>query len=209
MYSEVSICNMALNNMGIGRVISKLTDATEEARACRRWYEPARDELLQEYPWNWAASVSELAETTETSAFGAHVYAVPANALRIRNVFSPSAPKVRPNWHIRRGLNGGRIVITDITPAWAEYTCRVTDPMEFPPTWADALAWLLAAKLTLSLKGDGEARRQDIMQYYMMSKQKAVMVDANEGLRRGVNVDESLSLEAQVSKITAYIDCRA
>ena len=208
MYSEVSICNMALNHMGIGRVISKLTDATEEARACKRFYEHARDELLQEYPWNWAASVSELAETTEKSAFGEHVYAVPTNALRIRNVFSPSAPQVRPNWHIRRSLGGGRIVITDITPAWAEYTVRVTDPTEFPPTWADALSWLLAAKLTLSLKGDGEARRQDIMQYYLMSKNKAVMADANEGLRRGVNVDESLSLEAQVSKITAYIDCR-
>ena len=209
MYSEVSICNMALNHMGIGRVISKLTDATEEARACKRFYEHARDELLQEYPWNWAAGVGELAETTETSAFGSHVYAVPANALRVRNVFSPGAPKVRPNWHIRRGLNGGRIIITDITPAWAEVTVRVTDPNEFPPTFADALAWLLAAKLTLSLKGDGEARRQDIMQYYLMAKNKAVMADANEGLRDGVNIDKNLSLDAQVSAITEYIDVRS
>ena len=209
MYFEVSICNMALNHMGIGRVISKLTDATEEARACKRFYEHARDELLQEYPWNWAASVSELAETTEKSAFGEHVYAVPTNALRIRNVFSPSAQQVRPNWHIRRSLGGGRIVITDITPAWAAFTVRVPDPTEFPPTWADALSWLLAAKLTLSLKGDGETRRQDIMQYYMMSKQKSIMADANEGLRDGVNIDKNLSLDAQVSAITEYIDVRS
>lgn len=208
MYSEVSICNMALNNMGIGRVIAKLTDATEEARACKRWYEPARDELLQEYPWNWAAAVAELAPRSETSPLGAYVYAYPSSALRVRNVFQADTPTVRANWMIRRSASGGRIIIADITPAVAEFTARVTDPTEFPPTFADALAWLLAAKLTLSLKGDGENRRGDVMQYYMLSKQKAVMADANEGLRRGVNVDDNLSLEAQTSVITEYVDVR-
>ena len=202
MYSEVSICNMALNHMGIGRVISKLTDATEEARACKRFYEHARDELLQEYPWNWAAAVAELAPRSETSPLGAYVYAYPSSALRVRNVFQADTPTVRANWMIRRSASGGRVIIADITPAVAEFTARVTDPTEFPPTFADALAWLLA------LKGDGENRRGDVMQYYMLSKQKAVMADANEGLRRGVNVDDNLSLEAQTSMITEYVDVR-
>ena len=35
------------------------------------------------------------------------------------------------------------------------------------------------------------------------------MADANEGLRDGVNVDKSLSLDAQVSAITEYIDVRS
>lgn len=209
MYSEVSICNMALNNMGIGRVIAKLTDATEEARACKRWYESARDQLLQDYPWNWAAVVAELSPLTETSPLGSHVYSCPASALRVRNVFSPDAPGTRANWMVRRGENGGKRIIADISPAWAEYTARVTDPTEFPPLWADALAWLLASRLILSLKGDGENRRADIMQHYQYVKQQAVMADANEGLRKGVNVDENLSLEAQVSKITEYIDVRS
>jgi len=195
--------------MGIGRVISKLTDATEEARACKRWYEPARDELLQEYPWNWAAGVSELAPKAEESPLGTYVYAVPVNALRIRHIFPADSPQTRSKWILRRSANGGRIVITDISPAWAEYTVRVIDPTEFPPAFADALGWLLAAKLTLSLKGDGEARRQDVMQYYMLSKQKAVMADANEGLRQGVNVDEGLSQSETASLITEYIDVRS
>ncbi|MGI6076170.1 MAG: hypothetical protein ACOYD9_07385 [Pyramidobacter sp.] len=202
MYSEVGICNMALSNMGIGRVISKLTDATEEARTCRRFYEHARDELLREYPWNWAAGVSRLALRNETDPFGACVYAYPADALRICRVFSPDAPMARPNWHIRRAAGGGKAVVTDMERAWAEYTSRVTDPAEFPPLFADALSWLLAAKLTLPLKADGETRRGDVMQYYLLSKQNAVAADANEGLRSGVNVDAGLSAA------TDYLDVR-
>lgn len=194
MYSEVSICNMALNNMGIGRVIAKLTDATEEARACKRWYEPARDELLQEYPWSWATVDAQLAERSEASPYAQHVYVYPAAALRVRRVYAPDAPAVTVKWQVGRSPNGGRVIVTDAAPAWAEYVYRVTDPTEFPPTFADALAWLLASKLMLPLKGDGESRRQDVMQYYSLSRQKAIMADANEGLRDGVNVDESLSL---------------
>lgn len=202
MYSEVGICNMALNSMGIGRVISKLTDATEEARACRRFYEHARDELLRGYPWNWAAGVSQLAARNGSDPFGACVYAYPAGALRICRVFSPDAPSARPNWHIRRASGGGKVIVTHVVPAWAEYTSRVTDPAEFPPLFVDALVWLLAAKLTLSLKGDGETRRGDIMQYYLLSRQNAMAADANEGLRSGVNVD------AGFSAATDYLDVR-
>lgn len=206
MLSEVAICNMALNNMGIGRVISKLTDTTEEARACRRWYENTRDQLLQEYPWNWCCAVTELAQAAEESPLGAYVYIYPAQALRIRNIFPAGSKDTRSNWLIRRGADGrGKVIIADVSPAWAEYTVRVTDATEFPPLFADALSWLLASRLVLALKGDGEARRQDIMQFYAHSKERAVMTDANEGLREGVNVGALAAGSAE----SHYIDVRA
>lgn len=180
MYSVVSICNMALCNMGITRVISSLSDSSQEARLCSAFYEHARDELLQDYPWNFAKASAALPLTTEASSYGGYVYALPESCLHVRRVYASGDSTSNDKYMTMRGASGGKVIVSDVADAWADYTYRVTDPLEFPPLWVEALAWKLSTLLTLPLKGDGENRRNDIMQYFLNAKNAAIVQDANE-----------------------------
>lgn len=182
MYSVVSICNMALYNMGITRTISNLSDGTQEAKLCNSFYEHARDELLQEYPWNFAKASAVLPLTVEASSYGTYVYAIPSNCLSVRRVYTSGDAKGNNKYMMMRGASGGKVVVCDVENAWADYTYRVTDPLEYPPLWVEALAWKLSTLLALPLKGDAENRRSDIMQYFLNAKGRAITQDANEGM---------------------------
>jgi hypothetical protein len=67
MSSIVSICNLALSNLGKDN-ISALTDEGAEARACNQFYDHVRDTLLQVYPWSFAGKTASLAEVTNDKA---------------------------------------------------------------------------------------------------------------------------------------------
>ena len=49
MSSIVDICNMALSHLGIGEEIASLTEKSEEARACNRFYSQCRDAMMREW----------------------------------------------------------------------------------------------------------------------------------------------------------------
>src|SRR4051794_30649570 len=63
MASIVSICNLALSNVGKPS-ISDLNEGSAEAKACKQFYEHVRDTLLQAFPWRFAGKTQALAEVT-------------------------------------------------------------------------------------------------------------------------------------------------
>lgn len=180
MQSEVSICNRALFHMGTTRRIAALLDVSEEAQACRLFYEPARDALLSGHPWLFATASAQLPLKVESSAYGRYVYGYPTNCLSIRRVYTGGDTTSHDAYKIRRGGDGGKVVVCDVPGAWADFTYKVTDPSEFPPLFAEALAWRLAVDLCLPLKGDSASLRGDIMQYYLAARSRAIVADANE-----------------------------
>lgn len=166
MTSVVSICNLALSNIGKDNIAS-LADATAEARACSQFYAHVRDMLLQAYPWRWAGKTLSMAEVTNNKP-GAweYAYAKPIDCLKVRYV--------RPEYSESDiDLDGakldafgvmheieGETIYTDISPAFLRYTAQVTDPTKFPPLFVEALAWQLSVRLAMPLTRDPSVRRE-------------------------------------------------
>ena len=180
MLSVVSLCNTALTILGQTRHIVSLTEASTEARLCSLCYDKAREGLLCEYPWRFATMTSALSELTESSSVWRHVYAVPSGCLFMQKVCAPedTAQKAEP-FDMGR-TSSGPAVFTNVQNAVGVYTFSVSDPLEFPPLFAEALAWRLALDLAVPLTGGKTSLREHLTQYYINARTQAVLKDANE-----------------------------
>ncbi|HEY5797662.1 MAG TPA: hypothetical protein VIU82_21880 [Bosea sp. (in: a-proteobacteria)] len=187
MTSVVSICNLALSNLGKSN-ITDLAEATAEARACRQFYDIARDTMLQTYPWRFAGKTASLAELTndKPGAWG-HSYNRPNDCLTIRWVrpeysLSDPRPVAVADPHSEHAtpyeVDGGRIYC-DLSPAFLRYTFRQSDPTRFSPLFIDALSWHLAVRLAMPMTRDPKVRA-DAYQLAMRTQAAAQVADANE-----------------------------
>jgi hypothetical protein len=186
MTSIVSICNLALSNIGKDN-IQALGDAGAEARACRQFYEHTRDLLLQSYPWRWAGKTQSMAEVTnDKPGAWAYAYARPNDCLKLRyvrpeysdtDIVEIGGAKL-DNFGIAHEVEG-ETIYTDISPAFLRYTYRVIDPSKFPPLFVEALAWHLAVRLAMPLTRDPSVRKEA---FQIANGQQAVAqtADANE-----------------------------
>ncbi|TCA47712.1 hypothetical protein E0J16_27545 [Rhizobium pisi] len=88
MTSIISICNLALASIGKDS-INALSEPTVEAPACNRLFAPARDALLQAYPWRFAGRTRSLAEIeNDRPGEWAYAYDRPVDCLAIRGIRS-------------------------------------------------------------------------------------------------------------------------
>ena len=82
-YSVVSICNLALQMLDAPAIIN-INDDSKRARACKRAYMAARDEVTVQYEWRVARARTTLAAETARPAFGwRYAYAWPSECLRL------------------------------------------------------------------------------------------------------------------------------
>ena len=172
-YSEVAICNLALQEIGRGMMITALDEATQAARACKLRYPYARDATLRGYDWNFAGARVALAKNAVAPAFEfANAYDLPSDCLRVRAVLDGEAD----DWKVE-----GRQIVTDLgDPLQIKYTRRVTDPAQFDPLFVAALAARVAADVAISLS-ESTAKAQGLWQLYMGKLQEAWKNDAQEG----------------------------
>lgn len=185
MTSIVSICNLALSNIGKDN-ISSIDESGPEAKACRQFYDHVRDMLLQTYPWRWAGKTVSLAEVTndKPGAWG-YAYQRPTDCLKVRYVrpqYSENDVGIGSPQTDAFGIMHeieGQTIYTDISPAFLRYTYRVTDPTKFPPLFVEALAWHLAVRLAMPLTRDPSVRQQ-CFQVANGMQSTAQMSDANE-----------------------------
>lgn len=183
MASIVSICNLALSNIGKEN-INALSEASAEARACNQFYEHARDLLLQSYPWNFADKTVALAEVVEPT-FGKwnHAYQRPADCLKVRWIFPYSGddqPRIADcdAAKIPFDVDGG-LIFANASPAVLVYTARIEDSSQFTPLFVDALSWHLATRLAMPLTRDPKARAEAYQLAQEMTR-LAREADANE-----------------------------
>lgn len=185
MTSIVSICNLALSNIG-AQNISSLSEATTEARACSQFYDHVRDMLLQAYPWRWAGKTLWLAEVAndKPGAWG-HAYQRPTDCLKVRYVrpvysddpVDLEAVKI-DGFGVMHEVEG-QSIYSDVSPALLHYTYQVTDPTKFPPMFVEALAWHISVRLAMPLTRDPAIRRE-AFQIANGMQATAQMQDANE-----------------------------
>lgn len=89
----LDICNLALAHIGDAGQITSLTDGSEQAQLCLRFWPEARDELLQTRQWSFALRRRPLVPITKHEAglrqnWG-YCYVLPGEALFAFNVLPP------------------------------------------------------------------------------------------------------------------------
>ncbi len=183
MASVVSICNLALSNIGKDN-INALTDAGAEARACSQFYDHVRGALLQGYPWRFAGKSVSLAEVANDKAGQwSHAYKRPTDCLKVRWVrpaYSEDNGKLSEQEEIEFPYEiDGDTIYCDLSPAFLRYTFDLSDPSKFSPLFVDAMSWHLAVRLAMPLTRDPKIRA-DAWQVANSMTGKAEMADANE-----------------------------
>lgn len=202
--SKTLICNLALARIGTDIQIADFdTEESKEAKVCRLHYDTARDQVLEDFPWNFATRVVALAEVEDVDPPPGwqFVYQYPTDAVTIRRLIDSagdrllyaaastttdrlfmqylgSAPRIP--FHVTANADlDGRLIITDLEQAYAVYTARVDAPTIYPSTFVKALALFLASELCMPMRVD-DNRRNAILREYAAFKDSAAANSLNE-----------------------------
>ena len=159
MASTVDIANFALNNLGASN-ISSLTENSKAARVVNQRYEAVRDAVFRAHPWNCLIQRAQLAQETDTPAFGyAYQYALPTNPYCLRVLEFSNGSMSYPQDNMSNNTGGpvfvieGRKLLTDEGTARIKYIGRVTDPQQYDASLVEALAARLGAEICYAITG--------------------------------------------------------
>lgn len=182
--SPTEICNMALSHLGVGKEIASLTEASQEAAACNRFYEQTLDEMLRVFNWGFATKIiaAELVEQDPNEEW-TFAYRYPTDCLNVRRVLSGSRNDHRQSrvpYKISSSDEGG-LIFTDLEEAEIEYTFRQTNPQYYTPGFTMAFSYLLAARIAPRVTGgDPFKLQQAALQMYDMTLSQEKARTANE-----------------------------
>lgn len=163
MASSTEICNLALSHLG-GKEIANLEEKSEEARACKRFYETVRKEVLRDFPWPFATKVAtlNLIEEEPTSEW-AYSYRYPTDCLYFRKIlsgFRNDNRQSRVSYRIAQDQSG-KLIYTDTEEAEGEYTVNANDPILYPPDFTMAFSFLLAYYIAPRVTGGDPFKLKD------------------------------------------------
>lgn len=147
--SNTEIANLALSHLSSGKEISNLeTDRSQEALACRRFFETARDAVLRDFAWPFATKIADLGLVEETpSDEWDYSYRYPTDCVKLRRVLSGTRNDTRDSRVPYKLISddAGSLIYVDTENAQCEYTARITDPGRYPPDFVMAMSCRLAA----------------------------------------------------------------
>lgn len=182
--SVVDIYNLALSHLGIGKEVGSLTEKTEEARACNRYFSITKDAMLRYFPWPFSTKIDALALIEEDpNDEWAYSYQIPSDCLNIKRILSGSrndSRQERVSYKLTKGASG-TVIFTDMEDAQAEYTVLTDDSTLYPVDFGLALSFRLAAYVAPRLtNGDPFKMGDRAMQMYEYELRKAQATVANE-----------------------------
>jgi len=182
--SQVAIVNKALLSINVA-AISSMTESTEKAENASRIYDSVLDEVLREHSWGFATVIETLAALSGEVASGGgwdYLYAYPPNCVRIRRLYSETASTHPTGSEYREMLSPTtmtRALAANISPAYVEYTYRVSDPNNYDSKFIEAFSLKLAAYLAPTLCGN-PSLGNDRLQQYFIAISEAKRHDLNE-----------------------------
>jgi hypothetical protein len=183
--SDTEICNIALSHLGVGKEIANLeTENSNEANACRRFFDTARDATLRDFPWPFATKFADLSLVEETpNDEWAYSYRYPSDCVRLRRVLSGNrtdTPDTREPYKIAQDASG-LVIFCDKEDAEIEYTVREEDPILYPMDFVVAFSYRLAAMIAPRVtSGDRYKLGPAAMQAYLIEISKAESSSLNE-----------------------------
>jgi hypothetical protein len=195
--SKTNIANMALRHVGVSLTVADVdltSDRSAQARACREFYDNARDEVLRDFNWHFARRRSALTGLapvlSDPSSEWQYSYRLPSDLVAMRRVLNGLG--VRYDTELGRipyelsGDDSGQLLLTDYLTATGDplvvvYTARVTDVTKYPADFAQALALLLGGYIAASItEGDELKLGERALAKYAWRIAKAWANAANE-----------------------------
>jgi len=185
MASDTEIANLALSHLAHAYVISNLEiEQSEEARACRRFYDIAVKKVAESAPWPFLTRFLALAliETEPTTEWG-YSYRYPTNCSRIVRVLSGvrnDSRQTRAPYRIV-GSDTGKLIYTDQDDMEVEYTAYASDPTLFSAGFTLAVSFYLAHLVGPRLtKGDQFGLAKEALSMYNYEVTRAANEAFNE-----------------------------
>lgn len=183
--STTEIANLSLSHLGIGKEIGNLdTERSEEAAACRRFYDTARDATLRDFPWPRFTKFVTLAlvETNPTDEW-VFSYRYPSDCLELRRVLSGirnDSRQSRVPYKIGQDVTG-HLIYTDQADAQVEYTALISTVERYPSDFVLAFSFRLASLVAPRLTGGDPFKvGQRALELYMFEISKARATAVNE-----------------------------
>ncbi len=176
MASKMDIINLALANLS-REPIQSLGEPNPEAFQLKAHWDTALASVLRDHPWGFAMRRKPLAAFADSPIGFAYAYAYPEDCIQARRVIpADGAGSMRGRaafpFEIGRSLDGRhRAILTDLPGAALEYTSRQVPCEEFDPQFVVALAWRLAAELSLAIHADPQSHQSAIAAYSMQVRQ--------------------------------------
>ena len=191
MATVVEVWNLALARLGDSGTVTS-TDPPEEsvqAGYCSRFYELARDTLLEAHPWKFALRREALSALSDQDTYEwAYAYGLPSQMIRCLAVLSETGrdDDDSQDYAIQTADDGTQYLLTDQQDAHIIYIWRQEDTTRYSPMAIDALSWLLAAHVAgPMIKGDeGRKMAQACFSAYRGFVQRAAASDANQRKRQ-------------------------
>lgn len=170
MPSVISICNLALSNIGNSRSINSLEEASKEADVCSLHFEQCRDSVLADFDWNFATKRVALADTGEPPTDWQYAYRYPTDCVRITGIMVPGIrnPTAEQRIPYEVGVDAAgtwKLIYTDQQQAMLKYVTRITDVNMFDAIFIEALAWRLSAAINMTLTGSADLGNNALNMY--------------------------------------------
>lgn len=173
------ICNVGLIVIGHSPVADFATEPGEVGRVLRASYELLRDEMLSDYPWNFAMKRAALAKgaVAPTGGYFTAAFPLPADYLTLRQVGDSVNDRIEHQIELVADVRS--IVCNEGAPLQIRYTARVTDTALFHPSFVQALGARIGAHCAPKLRGDLQARQLAVAELELWIR-KARAADAIE-----------------------------
>lgn len=182
--SQVSICNMALGHLG-ARPIAAIDEESQEARYCNIFWDNTRDEVLREYPWNFANASKvggSIDVPTVFEGLWSFAYLYPVDCVQVRAV-TDDGSNAKLNFHlILEIMDSGeqrRLVLTEAEVAVLHYTARVSNTAYWDAKFTASMALNLASKVAIPITKNADIAKF-VMGQYIASIPKAKVSDFKE-----------------------------
>lgn len=145
---------MALGHIGQTETVADEQEKSEARRACTRYYELCRDQVLRGFDWPFAKTYAYLADIGDPPRGWAYRYAYPTDCLLARHISNGSGVAPRADERIPfevANSSTGNVILCNEYQAELVYTANVVETGRFDPMFTSALSYLLASKIAMPL----------------------------------------------------------
>lgn len=181
-YTQLSIYNLALRNLGVTASIQSVEGNDAKVVALNTFYEMARDQTLKDADWNFARAYCTMSPTesgTSDNPKYEYEYDRPDNCIYTREVYLVKPGENLPFEPASSYSTGKEVINTNTYGASLVFTRRVTNEAFFPVDFVNALSWHLSFLICDAIGLAGKKENTTKTYSYMLSK--AITSNANEG----------------------------
>lgn len=184
MSSKTNISNLAISHLGVGKEIANMTERSQEASSCNRYFDIALNKVLEDFNWSFVKKTQVLNLISEEYSNDLkYSYRAPSDCLKVVKILSGLYNEsVHEQVYFKTAKDDqGKIIITNQPLAEVEYIEDTEDINLLPSGFALALSYKLAELIAPRLsKGDPYKNKRELRAAYEDEIETAKKNDANQ-----------------------------